>query len=193
MECFWFRDSGHGFEKLTQVDITFLYFTLRCCLFCKMGFVIFFIFFSIKLSQSHDLENRFCQLTQLFFLGCFVLSLFSVSSFKIEFFLKLSFIIYFIFLHSIRLSCSYDSTRNIWQSYPSLQMFFLVIYWLIDFFFISSFYIWIVGNRLSLFFHFYFYEVGPVINLGCKFFMLARVDLRRFTFLILIFFFIFII
>ena len=134
MECFWFRDSGHGFEKLTQVDITFLYFTIRCCLFCKMGFVIFFIFFSIKLSQSHDLENRFCQLTQLFFLGCFVLSLFSVSSLKIEFFLKLSFIIYFIFLHSIRLSCSYDSTRNIWQSYPSLQMFFLVIYWLIDFF-----------------------------------------------------------
>jgi len=118
------------------------------------------VFFSVRLSLSHDLGGRCIQVAQVFFMLFFIILSF-ILSFKIWFFLKLN--IFFVLSH-IGLSCPHDPTRRFWQSHLVLLVLcFLILYFFIVFFLISSFYIFIHRNWRSLFFYFSFYDIEPWI------------------------------
>jgi len=74
MRCFWFNDPSHKFKTLTRVYIIFFVFlsyfiflisSFDIVFLYKKSFVIFFAFFSIRLSQSHDLDHESDMLTRV--------------------------------------------------------------------------------------------------------------------------------
>jgi hypothetical protein len=128
--------------------------------------VIFFTFFyEIILILRLTSRVWHVSLSRLgFFLFVFLRLIFFLS-FNIELVLELSFIIFLIF-PSIRLCYSHYPTHRVWQTYTGLFVFFL----LIDFFLISSFYIWIIRNwTLYFFYQFSFYKVILVLQPKSKF------------------------
>jgi len=117
------------------------------------------VFFSVRLSLSHDLGERFIQVAQVFFMLFFILSF--ILSFKIWFFLKLNF---FFVLSHIGLSCPHDPTRVLTISLGfTSALFFNTLFFSLFFFLILSFYIFIHRDWRSLFYYFSFYDVEPWI------------------------------
>jgi hypothetical protein len=104
--------------------------------FKKWTSLLFSVFFLIRLSLSHDLGERFIQVTHIFLEVAF-LYLFFILSFKIQVFLKLSF---FNVFSSIGLSYLHDTTCGFWQLYLVLLMLCFLIFFFIDFSLILSFY-----------------------------------------------------
>jgi hypothetical protein len=85
--CFWSNSLGYGFYKPTRVGIGFFrllffsdFITRHWFFFYKIGFMVFFVFPSIRLSQSHNLIRGFCRLTRVGHTFFFVLI--TLSSFR---------------------------------------------------------------------------------------------------------------
>jgi len=118
-----------------------------------MGFVIFFIFFSIRLSRSNELGREFDELTQvnltLFMESVFFLNrnfnLFSILSLNILFFFKLIFTIFswFNFYWVIPLS---------WSRSQGFTILIFRSFLFVDFFLISYLCNWFVENKTLCFF-----------------------------------------
>jgi hypothetical protein len=63
---FWSNDSGHEFEKSTQVNIFyFLISSFDIGFFFLINFVVFFDLVFIRLSRSYDLDHKFDELTRI--------------------------------------------------------------------------------------------------------------------------------
>jgi len=133
MKCFWFSHY------------------LRSWVW-KINFVIFFGFHSIRLSLSHDLDNRFRWVAQVFFevallFISFFLKYFLILSFKILFFLKLSFTFFLVF-PSIGLFHSHNLTREFWRPHSDFGFFvFKTSFYSLIFFYLSTFELLGISNR----------------------------------------------
>ena len=122
------------------------------CSFLKINFVIFF---TTKLSLSHNLGERFVSMTQVFFRSLFFI--FFILSLKTWFFLKINF---FPVLSFIELSYSYDLTRKFWRPHLVLLVLCFKVFFFIDFFFLSHHStFWLLGIDNHYFFQLSFYEV----------------------------------
>lgn len=118
-----------------------------------MKFVIFFDLHSIRLSSSYDLRMRFGRVAQVC-LGRFLLFL-SIFSFKIQFFLILSFVFFFFtlcLLLDYLIFMTYSQVFAMLSEFASTLFFYNFLF--NDFFFILSFYIWILMIGNSYFFNF---------------------------------------
>jgi len=129
---------------LTSISFPITFFEVVC--FKKWIWLFSSIFFSVKLSISHDLGERFIWVDQFFYVA--FLSVFILSN-KFWFFLKSHFVFCFSY---IELSCLYNPTRGFWQFHLIfLMLCFLILFFSLNFFpdfILLYFYSWDWGSLL---------------------------------------------
>ena len=149
MQCFHFSHNlGSYVWKVTRVAVVF--FPNYILQSCSLVSLFSLVFFSVRLSSSHNLGIKFIRVAHGFFMSHFI-SFFFILSFKIRFFLKLNFV-FFLFCFILDYPVCMILLAYLTSSLGFATALFFKTFFSLIFFLILSFYIFIHGDWWSLFF-----------------------------------------